>query len=346
MSPKVSIVVPIYKVERYLSECVDSLISQTLTDIEIILVDDGSPDKSGEIADEYANKDSRIKVVHQENTGLGPARNSGMRVATGEYIGFVDSDDWAEPKMFERLYKVAERENADIVVSGHRDWTNGKIVRTKRHPLAGQTFNKKNDIDKIRKKLYGHALNEKEVEAFPMSVWIAIYRRSMIEKNGCTFKNVQSEDVIFNIPTYGCADIISFTGDVDYCYRKENQVSIMQSFSDGKLARYEEFLNELISLGNKENDEECLVRIQRTAIDCCRLYVGQVGNANIPIQEKIYYLDIFAKSDLIRKLWMNYPISRLPFQQKIFQRAIQSGNYRFALLLNSIRQNIKRCIKK
>lgn len=96
-TPKVSIIVPIYNVEKYLNKCVDSLINQTLKEIEIILVDDGSKDSSGLIADSYAEKDKRITVIHQCNAGLGPARNSGMKVASGEYIGFVDSDDWVKP---------------------------------------------------------------------------------------------------------------------------------------------------------------------------------------------------------------------------------------------------------
>ena len=94
--PKVSIIVPVYKVEKYLRKCIDSIINQTLKDIEIILVDDGSPDNCGKICDEYAAKDTRIKVIHKENGGLSSARNAGMEVAEGEYIGFVDSDDWIE----------------------------------------------------------------------------------------------------------------------------------------------------------------------------------------------------------------------------------------------------------
>ena len=107
MEPKVSIIVPIYRVEKYLSQCVDSLLCQTLEEIEIILVDDGSPDNCGRIADEYARQDSRVKVIHQENAGLSAARNTGIRAATGEYIGFVDSDDWAGPEMFRRSFQSA-----------------------------------------------------------------------------------------------------------------------------------------------------------------------------------------------------------------------------------------------
>ena len=107
--PKVSIIVPVYKVEKYLRKCIDSIINQTLKDIEIILVDDGSPDNCGKICDEYAAKDTRIKVIHKENGGLSSARNAGMEVAEGEYIGFVDSDDWIESDMYMGTSKNTSR---------------------------------------------------------------------------------------------------------------------------------------------------------------------------------------------------------------------------------------------
>ncbi len=112
--PKVSIIVPVYNVEPYLEFCVDSLIKQTLEDIEIILVDDGSPDNSGAICDRLAKKDNRIVVIHKENGGLSSARNAGIAIAKGEYIGFVDSDDWVESDMFACLLELAEKYDADI----------------------------------------------------------------------------------------------------------------------------------------------------------------------------------------------------------------------------------------
>ena len=117
--PKVSIIVPVYKVEKYLRKCIDSIINQTLKDIEIILVDDGSPDNCGKICDEYAAKDTRIKVIHKENGGLSSARNAGMEVAEGEYIGFVDSDDWIESDMYMTLWQKAKDINADLVNSDY-----------------------------------------------------------------------------------------------------------------------------------------------------------------------------------------------------------------------------------
>jgi glycosyltransferase involved in cell wall biosynthesis len=116
--PKLSIVVPVYMVEPYLKKCVQSLLNQTFTDIEIILVDDGSPDKCGDICDEFARSDQRVRVIHKANGGLSSARNVGVGVAKGEYIGFVDSDDWVAKEMYEKLINAAEKADADIACCG------------------------------------------------------------------------------------------------------------------------------------------------------------------------------------------------------------------------------------
>ena len=112
-TPKVSVIIPVYKVEAYLSRCVDTVINQTLKELEIILVDDGSPDNCPAICDEYALKDERIKVVHKTNGGLSSARNAGLRIATGEYIFFLDSDDWLELDGMELLYNTAIKYSVD-----------------------------------------------------------------------------------------------------------------------------------------------------------------------------------------------------------------------------------------
>lgn len=114
----VSVIVPIYNVEAYLERCVDSIINQTYKNLEIILVDDGSPDRCGEICDEYASKDSRIVVIHKENGGLSDARNAGIEKAQGEYLSFVDSDDWIEPNMIEVLYKACVDNSTKMAYCG------------------------------------------------------------------------------------------------------------------------------------------------------------------------------------------------------------------------------------
>ena len=115
-APKVSVIVPVYKAEKYLRKCVDSILAQTFKDFEVLLVDDGSPDKSGEICDEYAKKDPRVRVFHKENGGVSSARQCGLDNARGEYTIHADPDDWVEPNMLEELYAKAKAEDADMVI--------------------------------------------------------------------------------------------------------------------------------------------------------------------------------------------------------------------------------------
>lgn len=117
----ISVIVPVYKVEDYLSRCVDSILAQTYRNLEIILVDDGSPDNCGRICDDYAHRDPRIRVIHKVNGGLSSARNAGLDTARGEYIAFVDSDDWIEPEMYETMLALAIREDVPLVCAGRYD---------------------------------------------------------------------------------------------------------------------------------------------------------------------------------------------------------------------------------
>ncbi|NST07596.1 glycosyltransferase, partial [Enterococcus faecalis] len=119
--PKISIIVPVYNVEKYLEKCVRSILAQTFTDFELILVDDGSPDSSGAMCDQFAEQDQRVKVIHKENGGLSDARNAGIEIATGEYLGFVDSDDYIADDMYELLYTNIVKEDADLSICGIYD---------------------------------------------------------------------------------------------------------------------------------------------------------------------------------------------------------------------------------
>lgn len=156
--PKVSIIVPVYNTEKYLEECLSSLLAQTLIDIEIICVNDGSTDRSGQILDEYATKDNRITVIHKTNGGVVSARNVGFDIATGKYIGFVDSDDWVESEMYEKLYEIAERESVDLVTSGY--FMEGNYTTLHLDTIEEGVY-KGNDYEKILKQLI-YKLDKKE----------------------------------------------------------------------------------------------------------------------------------------------------------------------------------------
>lgn len=137
--PRISVIVPVYKVEKYLHECVDSILAQTFSDFELILVDDGSPDNCGAICDEYAAKDSRVRVIHQKNQGLSGARNSGIDVAQGEYITFVDSDDLVDERYLEVLMATVQ-DGADVVVCRHKEFADGDVLPDCRGETSRQSF--------------------------------------------------------------------------------------------------------------------------------------------------------------------------------------------------------------
>ena len=214
--PKVSIIVPIYNVENYIRRCLDSLVNQTLKDIEIILIDDGSPDDSGKIADEYATMDKRIIVVHQKNSGAAVARNAGLKLARGEYIGFVDPDDWVDVGFFNGLYRASEKSGSDIVKGrAHRRDLNGVIDE-------GPSF------EMIRK----------NKAWFHYSFWSAIYKASFIKKHKIDFPAgvITGQDVVFLTKAVCLADRIELVeNNLAYNYEKREDSLDSKLLSDEKI---------------------------------------------------------------------------------------------------------------
>lgn len=145
----ISIIIPVYRVEQYLNKCVQSVVSQTYKNLEIILVDDGSPDKCPAICDEWANKDSRIKVIHKENGGLSDARNAGLAIAKGKYIGFVDSDDYIEETMYELLYTAIKNEDADLAICNLEKVTEAGEPLSAGSYVKREVFSKEEGLYKI-----------------------------------------------------------------------------------------------------------------------------------------------------------------------------------------------------
>lgn len=162
--PSISVIVPIYRVEDYLTRCLDSILSQTFSDFELILVDDGSPDHCGVICDKYSEKDSRIKVIHKENGGLSDARNKGIDIAEGDYISFVDSDDWIHPQYLELLLKANKDNQTAISICDFR-----KTDRFEKSEFIGSTDI---EIKEIRS-----FFKEKNVQA--ITAWGALYRKEL-----------------------------------------------------------------------------------------------------------------------------------------------------------------------
>lgn len=230
--PLVSIIVPVYKVEKYLERCIDSLVNQTLRNIEIILVNDGSPDKCGEICDKWKRKDCRIKVIHKTNRGLSSARNAGLKIAQGKYTGFVDSDDDVELNMYERMYHIAEQENVDFVMADYKRICADGTCYLKTLDIPAGHYKK----DQIRKIIFPNLIMGENIEYGPLlSVWHCLYRTDFLRRNNLLFdEEVRwSEDNIFSaILGYCCECFYYMKGEGLYHYY-QNQGTITTSYRKG-----------------------------------------------------------------------------------------------------------------
>lgn len=215
----VSVIVPVYNVEKYLKECVDSLLQQTYGNIEIILVDDGSKDQSGKICDDYSKKDLRVRVIHKENAGLGYARNSGLDVAKGEYVTFIDSDDYADIDMVEQLMDKIKQTKADTCIGGFKRVTEeGKVSFSERY--ASMSYCGNEVYNNLFARMIGSAPDTQD--AIRMSVWNVIYSMHIINDNNLRFPSERvyiSEDIIWDSEYYKYAHCVTVIDSTAYNYR-------------------------------------------------------------------------------------------------------------------------------
>ncbi|MFM1792614.1 MAG: hypothetical protein RLZZ252_968 [Bacteroidota bacterium] len=266
----ISVIVPIYNVERYLAQCLDSIIGQTYSALDIILVDDGSTDGSKTIAEQYAAKDERVTLISQENQGLSGARNTGMAVAKGEFLVFVDSDDWLDPAILEEAINTIDP-SIDLV-----GWGYERVFET--HSNLGSTWfweDTQFGVKEVKEKLFARMIgpsnedlrNLMSVDNFSMA-WSKMYRRSVIQEGELVFAPTQiygSEDVLFNIQfLHRCqgAFILVRPG---YKYRKDNQYSLTKNHGNTLNIRLQSLYKEIERLLNSwgENVEFYITRLHR-----------------------------------------------------------------------------------
>ena len=237
MERKVSVIIPIYNVEKYLCQCLDSIIDQSYKNLEIILVDDGSPDNCGVICDEYAAKDSRIVVIHKANGGLSAARNDGIARATGDWVAFVDSDDWCEPDYYEQLLASDEEDDVDVIFAGghilEADSNGRKVVRF----ASPSLYSGKDEIE---------TLVIKSITAPYGYPWDKLYRTEFLKGNDLIF-DVDcraAEDAWFNFQVFNKVGKVRCCAVIGYHYRYV-AMSITRGFSPGKPAAVYELLTKI-----------------------------------------------------------------------------------------------------
>lgn len=231
----ISVIVPVYNTKRYLGQCLDSILRQTFEDIEVICVDDGSTDASSRILDDYAAVSSRIKVIHKTNGGLVSARKAGLKAAAGEYIGYVDSDDWIEPDMYEKLLAALADENADIAMCGRYEDT-GDSSRKVCHGFPAGRYDKQG----LKEKIYpGMIVNDAFFEwgIFP-GVWDKLFRRECLERFQMAVDErlTMGEDAVCTYPALLHAESICILDECLYHYR-QSTASMVRQFGEAETER-------------------------------------------------------------------------------------------------------------
>lgn len=218
-NPVISVIVTAYNVEPYLRQCLDSLLAQTFEAIEFLVVDDGSTDGSGQICDEYEKRDQRIRVIHRPNGGPSAARNAGIEVARGEYIGYVDGDDWIEPEMYEQMYHACRESNAQMAICSYRHHGEGA---QEMHPTG-----KKLELTR-EQAMELYIMGDPQYHIYH-AVWSKLFHRSIIQ-NLRFQEGHKSEDIMYTTCALGKVEKCVFLDDLYYNYRTDRTGSIMNTY--------------------------------------------------------------------------------------------------------------------
>ncbi len=325
--PKVSIIVPIYNVEKYLDRCMESLLGQTLKEIEIIMVDDGSPDRCPQMCDEYAKKDNRIKVVHKKNGGLGYARNSGLDMATGEYVAFVDSDDYVSPDMYENLYKAIKKWNTQMVVCGYNQVIGEKSVKgvITNMPSVPKVIDAQSDY---LTNIIGQLPETDKELYYCYCVWNVLYVNEVIQREHIRFESERiyvSEDILFQVEYASRVSKVLLlpTPYYNYCY---NSGSLTAKYDEDRFEK-------TISLYNKIRDrlkhlntdiDNFELRTQRFLL-AKALYTVCDAIKSLPQKDAGKEIKKIGKNKKLQKLLADYPINRMPLKKRLFYYSLKRG---------------------
>ena len=345
IKPDVSIIVPVYNAEKYLERCVDSLKNQTLENIEIILVDDSSKDSSLMICENYAKEDNRIKVIHKINEGAGKARNAALEIATGEYIGFVDSDDYIEKDMFETLVKTAEKYSSDLILSGviYKDgnmFSKDGETSVKSYFETDTHFETESQLKQLKLGIVGSLPDDTDDSKYGMSIWKNLFKSEIIKNNNIVFQSERemlSEDALFMIDYISCIDKATGIKDAFYNYCR-NEDSISKSFKKDRFEKSLVFVQQAEKRFSKDcSENEYEKYIYRFWQAMCRVICSQeimyAQDNNIRYSQLKKRLKTVCTHDLTVRTLKKYPIGKLPLKQRIFAYAMK---YRLYFVLKGL----------
>ena len=322
---KVSVIVPVYRAEQYLDRCVTSLLDQTLQELEVILVDDGSPDGSGKLCDAYC-RDPRVRVIHKENEGAGFARNSGLAVAQGTFVAFADADDYVERTMYETLWAAAQRHGADAVYAGYfRESDAGHVFP---EPICEQKeiFLGRRQVDSFLLDVVSQKPEAKQDSRYGFSVWKALYRRDVIEAQQIRFSServLSSEDLLFNMDFLAGSQCAVVLPQCFYHYCT-NSDSFSRTYRKERFDRDKALYKEVCRrLALHFSPEAYLPRADRLLFGRARVALREEVRAATPKyggRKAREHMRAICSDELLQELYVRYPGEQLPRKYRtIFQ---------------------------
>ncbi|MBR2861882.1 MAG: glycosyltransferase [Clostridia bacterium] len=331
--PKVSVIVPVYNTEKYLERCLSAIKNQTLKDIEIIIVDDGSKEACAALCDEMAKTDSRIKVIHKQNGGLGFARNTGLSASTGEFVGFVDSDDYIVPEMYENLYSAAKSYSADLVISGFcfvggNTFADNDVI-TKAY-FDKDTVFENDELKSLLLGVIGAFPKEPDDSRYGVSVCKNIFRTALIKDKELEFlseREILSEDTLFIVDFIKNSDRAVGVKEAYYCYCR-NEDSLSKSYNSTRFEKSIVFLDALEErIKDFVSEKEYRLYLDRLIQGFGRILCSQeIVHAKI---EKIKFsilrkrLSEICTHSKIKSVLKTYPWYKLPVKQAAFAFAMK-----------------------
>lgn len=312
MEELISIIVPVYNVEKYLLRCVESICNQSHRNLEIILVDDGSVDRSGQICDTLARQDSRISVIHKENGGQGIARNAALEIATGVYVAFIDSDDWISPNHIENLYRAVKCYDADVVIGSYTAVGADQSERPCRTSLTEGVYEDQEIRNKIILPLIGADANFFSDVQVNASSSMSLYSMKQIRQYGIRYLNVREvvgEDLFFNLDCYFRAKKIVVVDEVGYYYF-ENEFSTSRKYDNKRFFRTLEFKKILENRAEFFGlQKEAQIRIERSFLMKVRVLIRLIVIADdMSRAEKIQTIREILHNETVHRSLMCYPI--------------------------------------
>lgn len=340
----VTVIVPVYNVEKYLNRCVESIRNQTYTNLEIILVDDGSPDNCPKMCDEIQKTDNRVKVIHKQNGGLGFARNSGLEKTTGKYVTFIDSDDWINEKHIENLLSAIRKEDADLVIGSYTSVNNSgneKIAKSK----ETKVFSGLEDIENnLTLPLIGaDVLASSDVE-MESSCCMNLYKMDIVNKYNLSFvseKYAVAEDLYFNIDFFMHSEKILIIDEKGYYYY-ENLNSISRKYDPNRFIRtinFFDLVKEKIREYNLEN--KVGFRAERSFLMKIRVAVRHIVISDLPTKRKLDEIKAIVNNKTIEKVLKTYPIEKYSSAFRVFYYLVKNKNVVGVYCLTKIREVIK-----